>query len=306
MSSTRTRTISTIIPACDAEETLAAAISSALAQSYRPLEVVVVDDGSVDRTAELAAGFDDRVKLIRQPNRGVAAARNAGAAASRGELLAFLDADDTWRRDKLRLQAEALEARVGAVICDVELVDGSGESLGATGSCRRLGSEFGLAEAVDLLQFPASCLMVRRELFEGLGGFDESLATAEDIDLVLRLATVSRLRAIDRPLVRGLLSEGSLSRGLFSGNRLRVLAKLRASGLRPRLAPGTLRRVQARVHKDYARDLLWNGRSRQARGQLVQAMRCRPDAEIVKLLLKSAVPHSGRTLLRRALLSARP
>jgi glycosyltransferase involved in cell wall biosynthesis len=89
-------TVSVVIPAYNAEAYLREALDSVFAQTRPPDEVVVVDDGSTDRTSEVAASYGDRVRLLRQPNRGEAAARNAGVLAARGALIAFLDADDTW------------------------------------------------------------------------------------------------------------------------------------------------------------------------------------------------------------------
>jgi glycosyltransferase involved in cell wall biosynthesis len=98
--------VSVIVAAYNAEATLAETLRSALAQSYRPVEIILVDDGSTDRTAEIASSFAE-VILIRQANAGVAAARNAGIRASRGEWLAPLDADDLWHPAKLERQVAA-------------------------------------------------------------------------------------------------------------------------------------------------------------------------------------------------------
>ncbi len=298
--------VSVVIPAYNAQSTLAAAVGSALAQSHEPIEVIVVDDGSTDATASVALGLGGRIRLERQENRGVSSARNRGVDVARGEFVAFLDADDTWRRDKLLPQMEALaEPRIGAAICEIEHVDARGLSLGISNVANVLGLEFGLRRAVELLQFSASCLVVRRQLLENLGGFDESLTTAEDIDIVLRIAAVSRLRVVDRPLMRYRVSDSSLSRSVFTGNRLRVLAKLRDSGLRRRLAPGTLRRAEARVHTSYGRDLLWHGRMPEARRQLFAAFQSQPDWAALCRFLKSLVPRQGIALARR-LVAHRP
>jgi glycosyltransferase involved in cell wall biosynthesis len=97
------------MPVYNGELYLAEAIESVLGQSYRPLELIVVDDGSTDRSAAIAARYaSNEVSVVRQPNRGTAAARNAGLAIARGELLAHLDADDVWIESKLRLQIQAL------------------------------------------------------------------------------------------------------------------------------------------------------------------------------------------------------
>src|SRR5690349_1953676 len=103
--------ISCIIPVFNGERYLAEAIESILKQSYRPLEIIISDDGSADRTAAVANGFSDHVRYIWQPNAGQAAARNTGLASSHGEFVAFLDADDLWHREKLERQMGRFRAR---------------------------------------------------------------------------------------------------------------------------------------------------------------------------------------------------
>src|SRR5581483_888972 len=100
---------SVIIPVYNGAATLARAIESVLGQSRPPSEVIVVDDGSTDETARIAAAYDRFIKYVRQPNAGVGAARNAGARIASAEWLAFLDADDWYYRDRLRWHAEWIE-----------------------------------------------------------------------------------------------------------------------------------------------------------------------------------------------------
>lgn len=104
--------VTVTIPVYNAEEHLADALASVLAQTYRHLDVVVVDDGSTDRSVEIARSFDDaRCRVIEQANAGAPAARNTGVAASHGEMLAFLDADDVWAPDKIDVQVRAMAAQ---------------------------------------------------------------------------------------------------------------------------------------------------------------------------------------------------
>ena len=98
---TKPNLISCIVPVFNGERYLAEALDSILAQTWRPLEVIVVDDGSTDGTAHIAAGYGAEVSYIHQANAGPAAARNRGLDAARGEFIAFLDADDLWHKDKL-------------------------------------------------------------------------------------------------------------------------------------------------------------------------------------------------------------
>ncbi len=180
--------VSVVIPAHNAERFLGEAIESVLAQTYSPVETIVVDDGSTDATVTIAERCDG-VKLLRRENRGAAAARNAGVAASRGEILAFLDADDAFLPHKLAFQTSELCARDSAccVLASQELVVEEGAELpfGAPGT-----EDFALPPELLEEEFPyiyTMSMVLTRALFEELGGFDERLSYTEDVDFLFRL-----------------------------------------------------------------------------------------------------------------------
>jgi glycosyltransferase involved in cell wall biosynthesis len=109
--------ISCIVPVFNGERYLGETLDSILAQTYRPLEIIVVDDGSTDGTAAVAARYDQRIHYLRQPNAGEAKARHSGLSAARGEFIAFLDADDLWHPDKLTRQIFRLSERPDIDLC---------------------------------------------------------------------------------------------------------------------------------------------------------------------------------------------
>ena len=178
--------VSVLIPARDAATTIGAAISSVRAQTFPDWEVVVVDDGSGDDTAAVvAAVVDPRVTLVSQNRRGVSAARNHAASIARGELLAFLDADDLFEAGKLERQVHLLAERpsVGSTYAAHRRVDEAGTpwTVHVPPAVLRPG------DVLAGFPFNPSVQMVRRGWYERAGGFDEDLSENEDRDHCLRL-----------------------------------------------------------------------------------------------------------------------
>jgi len=212
MSSEAQSSVSAIIPAYNAAGFLREAIESVLAQRHGSVECIVVDDGSTDGTAAVVDDFGSSVRLIRQDNRGVAAARNRGAAASRASLLAFLDADDRWDPDRLRRGVEALHAdpAAEAVLCATRVMDTHMRPLGVIIQQPDVTVEDALMCRTSLVSV-SSNLLIRREAFEALGGFDERLSTSADWALNLQLIARGTLVALPEPLVYYRLHEGGMS-----------------------------------------------------------------------------------------------
>jgi len=174
--------VAAVIPAFDAEPFLAEAIESVLAQTSPAAEVLVVDDGSHDRTAAIAARYEDRgVRLLRQQNRGAGAARNRGVALTTAPIIAFLDADDVWPGDHLErlLAVLAADRALDGVIGDVECFASPDM---ADGDRARLAIPAGMQPG-----WLPGALLLRRSAWERVGPFDESLANGgEFIDWVAR------------------------------------------------------------------------------------------------------------------------
>lgn len=192
------RLISVVIPARNAAATLDATLWSVRQQTGVRWEVVVVDDGSTDATADVVARHaieDVRIRCVKGQARGVSAARNLGAALSSGSLVAFLDADDLWLPGKLATHERfmAAEPLVGMGFDRIRFVDERAQPTPVL-STRRV---HGLTAADLLHENPActaSTLVVRREAFSQVGGFDESLNHAEDLELMIRLCTTTEWR----------------------------------------------------------------------------------------------------------------
>ncbi len=186
--------VSVIVPAFNAQATLGAALRSALQQSTPPLEILVVDDGSLDDTAAVAATFGPRVRVIRQQNGGPGAARNAGIRASRGAWIGLLDADDTWLPTKLEHQlALDDDDRIGIIAC---LSDKPGQAC---------PPEIGFDQLWSNNLLVNSTVLVRRAAWEAAGSFDEAraLISVEDYNLWLRIAAADwRILTLQEVLAR--------------------------------------------------------------------------------------------------------
>jgi glycosyltransferase involved in cell wall biosynthesis len=209
--------VAVVVPTYQYGHFVGRAIDSALAQSHPPAEVVVVDDGSTDDTAGVVARYGPPVRLLSQDNRGVAAARNAGIAASASPLLAFLDADDTWEPGKLAAQVARWTAQpdLGLVHCGVSEVDVDGTATGT----RLEGAEGRVAEDLLLLTGPGilgggSGPLVPRSVIDRVGGFDERLSTSADWELWLRIAAEHPVGFVAEPLVRYTIHGGNMHRNL--------------------------------------------------------------------------------------------
>ncbi len=219
--------VSVVVPAYQAEAFLGEALESALGQDYDRVEIVVVDDGSTDRTAGIAAAHG--VRVIRQRNGGPAAARNAGLAVARGELLTILDADDVWPRHRLSRQVEHMREHPHD-----GLVVGLTEAFVTPGQPRP-------AHYPRLPQpFPGhpSTMLVRRGIFELVGPFDESLRLSEDLDWIARAGDAGvRFGRLDCTLLRYRIHADNTSRNPHA-NEVATMRALRASVRRKRSGGG--------------------------------------------------------------------
>ncbi|MCB9565301.1 MAG: glycosyltransferase [Kofleriaceae bacterium] len=208
--------VSTIIPTYNRSQDVVVAVQSALDQTYPAdlHEILVVDDGSTDDTAEVLARFGDRIRYVRKANGGVSAARNHGIDLARGEAIAFLDSDDTWAPEKIARQVALLQARpeIDLVLTSIVVVNPDGSEKERYSRRTTLPTDGHVLRYV--LHNPAmtpSTAMCRTAVLREVGGFDATLRTAEDLDLHLRIALHHQVAVIDEPLVRYLRSDAGLS-----------------------------------------------------------------------------------------------
>jgi len=204
-------TISVVIPAYNAAAYVGEAIESVLKQTLPASEVIVVDDGSTDDTRSVAERYGRRVTYLRQNNAGVSAARNLGVRIATGSWIAFLDADDHWRADKLQKQIDALNRNPSAVLVysDFLIVEGN---------CRRIVEVCPPQQLLPALRyrcpFMPSVVLMAREAFLNAGAFDQTLQGTEDWDLWVKIVMKHSTRAfvhVAEPLTYYRVVPGSLS-----------------------------------------------------------------------------------------------
>lgn len=223
--------ISVVIPSFNSARFVVQAVQSALAQTYSPVEIIVIDDGSSDNTQVVLDPFFERIRYVYQSNGGLSKARNRGIEEARGELIAFLDADDQWLPEKLTKQWECLQVNSSAALVHTDtyqLYELNGKqfhvSLGKerfSGSCF---PEFFWGNRVTV-----STVLVTRPCLDQVGTFDEDIrgASTQDLDLWLRIARRYPLAYVSEPLVlyRHHVANGSRDQRMMLEDEYYVLAK---------------------------------------------------------------------------------
>ncbi len=213
---------SVVIPAYQAADTVAGAVSSALEQTLEPLEILVVDDGSTDDITRVLEPLLDRITLLRQENGGRASARNVGVREARGEFVSFLDADDVYERERLEALAELARTRPDL---DILMTDASLEVDGrVVGS---FSAETPFATDKQRLAILERCFIacpsVRRSAVLAVGGFDESLRMGQDWDCWLRMIySGSAAGLVDAPLYRYRIHDAAVTSNRPKTLRARV------------------------------------------------------------------------------------
>jgi glycosyltransferase involved in cell wall biosynthesis len=228
--------VSVIVPTYNAARFINQTLEALLHQTFRDFEVLVIDDGSQDQTAELVQSYGPPVSYIRQPHGGVSSARNTGLSRAIGQYIAFHDADDLWEPRKLEQQVAVLESRpsVGLCFTSMLVVDLDLRPLKVIHA--RGYADF--CEALllygSVVSGSCSSAMVRREVVEMVGGFDPELSLCADWDYWLRLSLLTEFAPITEPLMKYRMWDGSMSHNmanidLWEQDPFRVLRKFYAA-----------------------------------------------------------------------------
>jgi len=266
--------VSVIIPTYNRAALVTEAVDSVLKQTWTDFEIIVVDDGSSDESEDVLGRYGDRIRCFRIGHEGPSRARNLGAARSCGQFLAFLDSDDVWEPNKLDIQMGFLDAHR-----EIKMVCCGSYNLGPSPKQRRSvrGDRWG---DLFLMLFEksfvnTSSVVVDRACFSEVGGFDETIRTAEDYDLWLRVARRFPMAYLDSPLVaiRKHADELSKNKVELRRNAIRVVER----HFDPHRIPAKIYRKRiADLHIYLGRGYLRLGDARKARLAFRKGMRLTP------------------------------
>jgi glycosyltransferase involved in cell wall biosynthesis len=225
--------VSVIIPTYNRARIIKEAVDSVLAQDFKHFELIVVDDGSTDNTSDVLAPYGDDVSIFFQENKGVSAARNRGIAEASGQFIAFLDSDDLWLPKKLATQVDFFNQTPDALICQTEEVWIRNGIRVNPKKRHKKPSGMIFERSLALCLVSPSAVMMRRELLDSAGGFDETLPVCEDYDLWLRISCRFPVYLIEIPLIikRG-GHDDQLSKGAgFDKFRIKAIEKIIKTGM---------------------------------------------------------------------------
>ncbi|SFH71564.1 glycosyltransferase family 2 protein [Planctomicrobium piriforme] len=272
--------ISVVIPAYNAEQTIARTLESVLAQSFVPQEIIVVDDGSKDGTAELVARDFPQVTLIRQANAGPAAARNHGVRVANGDWIALLDSDDAWLPEKIKKQLPAMKPGTALVHTHTK-----------QDRCKTTQNI-----TFDVLwhhnHIGTSTVVFNKALFLQVGGFEEDrkFIGAEDYNMWLRLAaTGQRIVTIREELTLYTPAENSLSQQIAKVIQAELL-NMNTIARQYHLPEEKVAAKRAALYEEYAQALFWMRDLPLARKYYRELLRDRPSATALGYWLATYLP----------------
>lgn len=298
--------VSVILPTHNRANVLGRAIRSVLAQTFPRLELIVVDDGSTDETADVVADFDDsRIRYLKtEQSNGAAAARNLGVHSSNASLLAFQDSDDEWLVDKLRIQVAAMQQAQGksALVCGGYIVlPQAGRACYVGAEARMQKGDWGADNIYDFC-FITPTWLIRRSTLEAVGLFDEQMPNLEDWELSFRLYRHGAgIIALDQPLV--LKHGGADSLNWEPTNRiasLQIIIERHAEIWQQHP------QVLARLHDELGRLYCRMGQMREGRVAFRRAVKLAPGIVTGWILLgTSCLGHRGYSGLRNSMARGR-
>lgn len=229
--------VTVVVPCYNHAQFIAGTIHSILAQSYGDFEIVAVDDGSTDSSLDVLQQFQSRLRVLRSPHSGPAAARNRAMERSDSDFIAFMDADDLCAPDRLALQVNRLdEDRLDLVASELTFIDPRGNALEGKWSCPPYAALDYWGSLLERNWIGTPSVTLRRSALESTGAFNEEFTHAEDYDLWLRLARSFAVGYVDAPLVQVRRHEGNISRNIAAHQHFEKRALQRVNPIEARAA----------------------------------------------------------------------
>ncbi|WP_119718324.1 glycosyltransferase family 2 protein [Cognatilysobacter tabacisoli] len=300
--------VSVIIPTYNRRDLLPQALDSVIAQTRQADEVIVIDDGSRDGTGDMLEEryrpqLGERLRYVWQANTGVSGARNHGMRLARGRYFALLDSDDVWLPEKTARQVDWLQARpdYGMCLCDVARVDETGRPIDVFHRRDVIAEDGWILRWVlhNPSLVPAS-VMMRREVFDDVGGFDESLRTAEDIDYHLRIARRWPIGVVAEPLVRAMRGHEGLSATSSTYDDYVAVMERAVRDAAGAVDDAERHHALASAYIRNARGMLLRGRWRDGARLAARAWATSPHAQVRRGVL-ALVPFAARRAVRSAM-----
>ena len=247
--------VSVIIPTYNRAETLPRAINSVINQTFDDIEILVIDDGSTDDTTKLVTELYPWIKYYKTENRGVSAARNTGIKTARGKYVALLDSDDEWDKNKISEQIRLLSCSRHPLCHTGEKWIRNGKFVNQMKKHKKSGGSI-FERCLELCCISPSSTLIKKEVFDSIGYFDESLPACEDYDYWCRLCAHHEVEFIDKPLtIKHGGHEDQLSKKYWGMDRYRVqsLCKLLSTDTLPEIRVMQCKRALSKkveiVHK---------------------------------------------------------
>lgn len=284
--------VSAIIPTYNNSRLVVEAVESVLAQTYKPVEIIVVDDGSTDDTVERLLAYEKRITLIPRQHGGPAVARNAGVRASKGPVVAFLDSDDMWKPSKLERCVPVLvqNADVGVVYTGVRVLDLTTQQE-QYAPCYDINGMIWREMFLECRGVNLSAITTWRRCLDEIGLFDEELFRAQDWDLFVRLAERYAYRFVPDVLTVRRVHAKGLSvarRDLYRDYNLKVIHK--AAQRRPDLYAPLLNASLSRAHFRFGMHSYAQFDMRHARRDFLKSLRLKPNLKALNYFLRALLP----------------
>jgi len=285
--------VSVIIPTYNRAEFIERALFSVFSQSYKNVEIIIVDDGSTDNTKDVLSKYSDSIKYIYQDNMGVSSARDKAVSHAKGKYLAFIDSDDEWLPNKLENQLKEFNYadNIAIVACNATVIelDGSKIPLNPKSKYKENISNFYHIFSYPYLGIPN--VIILKSVFNEAGGFNESLNTAEDIDLFIRISVKHNVRRVNEILTIVHETKGSLSSNANGyDDNIKVFKDIKVKYKELFInKPYIYNNTMAMLYEDYSRTLLCSNEFKEARKFLFIALGYKKKPIILSLILKSII-----------------